>query len=59
MWRTRFRRLVGLCLLFFSLFLLFWGLRNFGVVMHTIPILPEDMRMPTPDSLLWQIHLVI
>lgn len=45
---TRLRRLFGILILLLALVLLAWGLRPVVYETRQVPILPDDMQLPTP-----------
>jgi hypothetical protein len=49
---TRLRRILGLLILLVSLALLCWGLWPLARLTQTVPLLPGDMQLPPPGSLL-------
>ncbi len=49
---TRYRRLIAILILLISLALLCWGFWPFGRLTQSVPLLPTDMQLPPPGSLL-------
>lgn len=52
------RRLLGLIILLISLAVLIWGLLPSIHVVQSIPVLPQDMQLPSPTGwLLFEVLL--
>ena len=49
---TRYRRFIAILILLISLGLLCWGLWPFDRLTQTVPLLPTDMQLPPPGSIL-------
>lgn len=47
-----YRRLIGVIIILVSLLILLWGLWPYGRDILSVPILPENMQLPTPQGYL-------
>jgi hypothetical protein len=47
-----YRRFIGIIIILVSLLILLWGLWPFGRDILSVPILPQNMQLPTPQGYL-------